>query len=187
MERHSVRQASFDSAQVASQTSQGQLTGSAIPLSGTVSGVNAVGTHSAQNRGVRAAWGSRVAALGLLLLAWLLGGCGDPQPDNHGLVAAAAAGRAAEVTVEGRVVQVLADDEDPQGRHERFLLQVAGLIVEVDHNLTLAPRVPVTVGATVIVHGQFEPDPGHPVIHYTHHATGAHEGGWIKLLGRRYG
>lgn len=154
---------------------------------GTVSGVNAVGTHSAQNRGGRAAWGSRVAALGMLLLAWLLGGCGDPQPDNHSLVAAAATARAAEVTVEGRVVRVLADDENPQGRHERFLLQVAGLIVEVDHNLTLAPRVPVTVGATVIVHGQFEPDPGHPVIHYTHHATGAHEGGWIKLLGRRYG
>jgi hypothetical protein len=58
--------------------------------------------------------------------------------------------------------------------------------VEVDHNLTLAARAPVVVGATVMVHGQFEPDPGHPVIHYTHHATGAHEGGWIKLHGRRY-
>lgn len=127
-----------------------------------------------------------VAALGLLLLAWLLAGCGDPQPDNHALVAAIAAGRPAEVTVQGRVVQVLADEEGPEGRHERFRLQVAGQVVEVDHNLTLAPRAPVVVGATAIVHGQFEPDPGHPVIHYTHHATGAHEGGWIKLDGHRY-
>jgi hypothetical protein len=58
-------------------------------------------------------------------------------------------------------------------------------VVEVDHNLTLA-RVPVTVGSTVIVHGQFEPDPGRPVIHYTHHPTGAHEGGWIQLNGHRH-
>jgi hypothetical protein len=131
--------------------------------------------------------GSWVAALGGLLLALLLAGCGDPRPDNHALVAAAAAGRPAEVTVQGRVVQVLADADGSQGRHERFRLEVAGQVVEVDHNLTLAPRAPVVVGTTVIVHGQFEPDPGHPVIHYTHHATGAHEGGWIELNGKRYG
>jgi hypothetical protein len=154
--------------------------------SGTVSCVNAGRAHGAQNRGVQTALGSRAAALGLLLLAWTLAGCGDPQPDNHALVAAVAAGRPAEVTVQGRVVQVLPDEEGPEGRHERFRLQVDGWVVEVDHNLTLAPRAPVVVGATVIVHGQFEPDPGHPVIHYTHHATGAHEGGWIKLDGHRY-
>lgn len=154
---------------------------------GTVSCVNAGRTHGAQDRRVQTAHGSRVAALGgLLLLAWMLAGCGDPRPDNGALLAAVAAGRPAEVTVQGHVVAVLPDDEGPDGRHERFRLQVAGRVVEVDHNLTLAPRVPVVVGATVIVHGQFEPDPGHPVIHYTHHATGAHEGGWIKLDGRRY-
>jgi len=42
------------------------------------------------------------------------------------------------------------------------------------------------VGTTVIVHGQFEPDPGHPVIHYTHHATGRHPGGWIEVNGQTY-
>jgi len=151
-----------------------------------VSCVNAVGTHGPHDRGIQTPPGYRVAALGLLLLAWMLAGCGDSQPDNHALVAAVAAGRPAEVTVQGRVVQVLPDDEGPQGRHQRFRLQVAGQIVEVDHNLTLAPRAPVVVGTMVIVHGQFEPDPGHPVIHYTHHATGAHEGGWIKLDGQRY-
>jgi hypothetical protein len=135
---------------------------------------------------MQASLGSRIAALSGLLLALLLAGCSEPRPDNHALVAAVAAGRPAEVTVQGQVVEVLPDAESPQGRHERFRLQVAGQLVEVDHNLTLAPRVPVAVGAIVIVHGQFEPDPGHPVIHYTHHATGTHEGGWIKLNGRRY-
>jgi len=158
-----------------------------ISSTDTVRCVNAVRTHGAQDRRAPTALGSRVAAVGsLLLLAWLLAGCGDPQPDNGTLVAAVAADRPAEVTVQGHVLQVLPDDQGPEGRHERFRLQVAGQIVEVDHNLTLAPRVPVAVGATVIVHGQFEPDPGHPIIHYTYHATGAHEGGWIKLDGRRY-
>lgn len=141
----------------------------------------------AQNPCMQTALGSRLAAIsGLLLLAWMLVGCGDPQPNNDALVAAVAAGRSAEVTVEGHVVQVLPDAQGPEGRHERFRLQVAGRVVEVDHNLALAPRAPVVVGATVIVHGQFEPDPGRPVIHYTHHTTGSHEGGWIKLNGRRY-
>jgi hypothetical protein len=84
--------------------------------------VNAASTHSAQNRAVQAAPGSRVAALGLLLLAWLLAGSGDPQPDNGAMVAAVAAGRPAEVTVQGRIIQVLPDDESLQGRHQRFLL-----------------------------------------------------------------
>src|SRR6266540_4090972 len=102
------------------------------PLAGTVSCVNAVGTHGPHDRGIQTPPGYRVAALGLLLLAWMLAGCGDSQPDNHALVAAVAAGRPAEVTVQGRVVQVLPDDEGPQGRHQRFRLQVAGQIVELD-------------------------------------------------------
>ena len=40
--------------------------------------------------------------------------------------------------------------------------------------------------ALATVHGEFAPDPGHPVIHYTHHATGRHEGGWIVLNGTTY-
>ena len=76
------------------------------------------------------------------------------------------------------------DDTTPNTFSAHYQL-ANGSVVEVDHNLTLAPRVPVTVGSTVIVHGQFEPDPGRPVIHYTHHPTGAHEGGWIQLNGRR--
>jgi hypothetical protein len=118
-----------------------------------------------------------------------LGGCHAAAPDNHALLTDLRAGRAAEVTVRGQVTSVLPDapSTGPDGPHERFLLDLGGgVVVEVDHNLTLAPRVPVTPGSTVVVHGQFEPDPGHPVIHYTHHATGSHQGGWIELNGHRY-
>jgi hypothetical protein len=44
----------------------------------------------------------------------------------------------------------------------------------------------VIIGDSVVIHGQFEPDPGHPVIHDTHHATSRHEGGYITLNGTSY-
>jgi hypothetical protein len=125
--------------------------------------------------------GWRVVAAAACLL--LLGACGGRGVDNAELPAALAAGRTEELTVQGRVVTLLPDGNGADGPHQRFRLDVAGVVVEVDHNLTLAPRVPLHAGDTVTVHGEFAPDPGHPVIHYTHHATGRHEGGWIRLAG----
>jgi hypothetical protein len=123
------------------------------------------------------------AALGGVLVA----GCAaTPKVDNPDFVKALTGGYPAEVTVTGVVTDLLADSNGPAGPHEDFEVAVSGHEVEIDHNLSLAPRVPVAVGDTVTVHGQFEPDPGHPVIHYTHHATASHEGGWITLAGHRY-
>lgn len=96
------------------------------------------------------------------------------------------AGHPREVTVTGTVQQVLRDGNGPAGPHERFMLLVDGVQVEIDHNLSLADRAPVQVGDEVTVHGQFEPDPGHPVIHYTHRATGSHEGGYVQVRGHTY-
>ena len=127
------------------------------------------------------------ALLGLALLAMAASACNESPPDNTTLHADATSGRADEVTARGRVVDILADSGGADRAHERFRIDVGqGLVVEIDHNLELARRVPVRVGDTVTVHGQFEPDPGHPVIHYTHHRTGRHEGGWIERDGERY-
>jgi hypothetical protein len=120
------------------------------------------------------------------LAALLLAGCGDPKPDNLGFVSDLRAHQAAEVTVRGTVTMLLPDSNGPTGPHEDFDVLVNGYTVEIDHNLTLAPRVPVAIGDVVTIHGQFEPDPGRPVIHYTHHATDSHPGGWIKLDGKTY-
>jgi hypothetical protein len=124
------------------------------------------------------------AAAGLVAAG--LAACGGASVDNAALRSALAAGQTAEVTVQGRVVALLPDGNGSDGPHQRFDLAVAGVVVEVDHNLTLAPRVPLRVGDAVTVHGEFAPDPGHPVIHYTHHATGRHEGGWIEVAGQTY-
>lgn len=115
------------------------------------------------------------------------GGGGGDAVDNRAFDDDLGAGRAAEVTVRGTVTSLLPDSPNQgDGIHQRFDVDVDGNAVEIDHNLSLAGRVPVTAGSVVVIHGQFEPDPGHPVIHYTHHATGSHEGGWIELGGTRY-
>jgi Protein of unknown function (DUF3465) len=128
----------------------------------------------------------RLVAAAAIAAAFTIAACGDPKPDNPQFVQDLVQGSAAEVTVSGTVTALLPDSNGPTGPHEDFDVSVSGHSVEVDHNLTLAPRVPVRVGDVVVIHGQFEPDPGHPVIHYTHHATGGHPGGWIKLDGHKY-
>jgi hypothetical protein len=121
-----------------------------------------------------------------VVIAVALAGCADATADNAAFVHDLTAGKSAEVTVSGTVTQLLPDSDGPAGPHEDFMMTISGHRVEVDHNLTLAPRVPVKVGDVVSLHGQFEPDPGHPDIHYTHHATDSHPGGWIKLDGHKY-
>jgi hypothetical protein len=127
----------------------------------------------------RAAWCSALA------LALRLAGCDDV--DNAAFDSAYHDMSAAEVTVRATVTSLLPDaPAGADGPHQRFDVTVDGVTVEIDHNLDLAQRVPVTPGVTVVIHGQFEPDPGHPVIHYTHHATGSHEGGYVELDGTMY-
>jgi hypothetical protein len=129
---------------------------------------------------------TRACAAPLAVLVLVLSGCAGDQPDNAAFDRALSDAHSAEVTVRGTVTAVLGDATGPGATHERFRVDVDGHVVEVDHNLSLAPRVPVVTGSLVIIHGQFEPDQGHPVIHYTHHATGGHQGGWIELDGRQY-
>jgi hypothetical protein len=113
-------------------------------------------------------------------------GCATARVDNPAFVQDLLTHKAAEVTVRGAVTAIYPDSTGPTGPHEDFAMSVSGHSVEVDHNLTLAPQVPLAVGDIVEVHGQFNPDPGHPDIDYTHHATGRHPGGWITLRGHRY-
>jgi hypothetical protein len=141
--------------------------------------------HSCSARGVASPALRCVAWLGALAVAAALASCDDV--DNAGFDSAYHSMTTSEVTVRGTVTSLLADaPAGADGPHQRFDIVVDGIGVEIDHNLDLAQRVPVAKGDTVVIHGQFEPDPGHPVIHYTHHATGDHEGGWIQWGGSTY-
>lgn len=120
----------------------------------------------------------------MLLLLFLVA-CDDV--DNAAFDSAVRDHRAAEVTVRGTVVDTPPDaPAGADGPHQRIDVSIDGTDVEIDHNLDLAQRVPAHKADSIVVRGQFEPDPGHPVIHDTHHATGRHQGGYIQLNGTTY-
>jgi uncharacterized protein YdeI (BOF family) len=94
-----------------------------------------------------------------------------------------------EVTAEGTVVQVLPDSTGPSGPHERFIVKLASgnLTVEIDHNLAIGRRVPVSEGDRVIVHGEYVWNSKGGLIHFTHHdPKGRREGGYIQDNGTTY-
>ena len=94
-----------------------------------------------------------------------------------------------EVTADGVVTSVLADEGGPSGMHQRFIIRLAGAsqTVLVDNNVTIGQRAPVAAGDDVIVHGEYVWNDQGGLIHFTHHDPApAHEGGWIELHGTRY-
>jgi hypothetical protein len=110
-----------------------------------------------------------------------------PGPDA---IAEAYANRASDVQVtgEGIVSRLLADDEEG-GRHQRFILRLAsGQTVLVAHNIDLAPRIDALQdGDTVAFNGVYEWNDRGGVIHWTHHdPQGEHEAGWLRHRGRTY-
>lgn len=129
----------------------------------------------------------RLAAAVLAAVAVALAACGaDPLPDDAALHAAIAGDhRGTEVTFDG----TLTDSPVDSGGHERFHVRAgSGDLLEVDHNVTLAPEVPAHQGDAVVIHGQLYIDPGRVGVHCTHaHTTsGCPEGGWIKFNGTTY-
>ncbi len=90
-----------------------------------------------------------------------------------------------EVTFDATVV----NDPVESGGHERFQVKATtGETLEVDHNTTLAPAVPLHTGDHLVIHGQLYIDPGPRIgIHCTHAhiSSGCPNPGWI-MLGSNY-
>lgn len=128
--------------------------------------------------------------LTILALAAAVLACGGPgagaAPDDAALHADIAAARTgAEVTFDG----TLADEPVESHGHERFHVRAgSGDVLEVDHNVTLAARVPAHAGDAVVIHGRLYVDPGATGVHCTHAHTssGCPEAGWIRLAGTTY-
>lgn len=107
--------------------------------------------------------------------------------DDAALIAEAFGARRSDVQVQGSgvVERVLADDNDG-GRHQRFILRLAGgQTVLVAHNIDLAPRLRgLDRGDTVAFFGEYEWNANGGVIHWTHHdPAGRHIGGWLRHEG----
>jgi len=122
------------------------------------------------------------------LVAILVLACGGREtPDDQGFhkdVANDASG--AEVTFDATVIA----NPVESGGHEHFEVRAAtGERLEVDHNTTLAPFVPVHSGDAVVIHGQLYIDPGPRLgVHCTHAATssGCPYPGWIMWAQNYY-
>jgi hypothetical protein len=127
------------------------------------------------------------ALASILLLSACDGSTARATADDNALHKDIATGEAGvEVTFDG----TLATDPVQIGTHEHLQVKTpTGDILEVDHNITLAPSVPAHTGDTVIVHGLLYIDPGpRPGVHCTHAQTssGCPNPGWIELAGNYY-
>ena len=136
-------------------------------------------------------YGQGVRRVGILLLLLLGSACAPPATSDNAAVERDYAEKrsAVEVTADGMVTRVLADESGPSGIHQRFIIRLAGSTqtVVVENNVTIGQRAPVLVGDDVRVHGEYVWNDQGGLIHFTHHDPApAHEGGWIELKGVRY-
>jgi hypothetical protein len=125
---------------------------------------------------------------GLAALILAASACGGRQAaDDQGLHQDVVNGTSgAEVTFDA----TLLTDPVESGGHERFEVKTTtGEMLEVDHNTSLAPSVPVHAGDAVIIHGQLYIDPGPRLgVHCTHAHTssGCPSPGWIEYANNYY-
>jgi hypothetical protein len=91
------------------------------------------------------------------------------------------------VTLTGPVDRILPDDNDGS-RHQRFIVRTpSGRTVLIAHNIDLAQRVPLEIGDTVTVRGEYEWSDRGGTMHWTHHDPKRwREGGWIEHRGVHY-
>ncbi len=93
-----------------------------------------------------------------------------------------------QLSGEGTVTRVLADDNDGS-RHQRFILRLAsGQTLLVAHNIDIASRVPsLRTGDLVAFSGVYEWNSEGGTVHWTHHdPDGQHPAGWLKHDGSTY-
>src|ERR1700675_267873 len=101
---------------------------------------------------------ARGALAVLLGVVWLAACGGSAQPDDVAIVSDFHNHQSTvEVTADGTVVRLLADRSSGTGTHEQFIIKLSSgdLTIEVEHNISIARRVPVKEGDHVIVHGEY--------------------------------
>jgi hypothetical protein len=93
-----------------------------------------------------------------------------------------------QVSGEGIVVKLLADDNEGS-RHQRFILELSsGHTLLIAHNIDIAPKIGgLRPGDSVQFCGEYEWNPKGGVIHWTHRdPNGAHPAGWLICHGQTY-
>jgi hypothetical protein len=86
------------------------------------------------------------------------------------------------------IVQRLLHDDRTDAAHQRFVLDLRnGQTLLVVHNIDIATRVPLALGARVQIRGIYEWNDLGGVVHWTHSdPRGVETGGYIRFAGSTY-
>lgn len=93
-----------------------------------------------------------------------------------------------QVSGQGVVIKLLADDNSGS-RHQKFIVKLAnGQTLLVAHNIDLAPRVSgLSKGDSVMFNGEYKWSEKGGLLHWTHRdPDGSHPSGWLKHHGQTY-
>lgn len=103
------------------------------------------------------------------------------------LEAQASQAKRVPVLFSARVRKLLKDDTRGLP-HQRFLLELEnGSTVKVAHDTKYAPRVPLDVGDSITVKGEYIWNEKGGVVHWTHRSnSNRHQGGYIEFKGQKY-
>ena len=88
----------------------------------------------------------------------------------------------------GKVVRILADDNDGS-RHQRFIVETnSGITVLIVHNIDLAPRLDsLSLDEVVSFRGEYIWNAQGGLVHWTHHDPDKKiTGGWLLYRGKYY-
>jgi Protein of unknown function (DUF3465) len=95
------------------------------------------------------------------------------------------------LTMAGVVSEIL-PDEHGTSTHQRFILRCPsrdgrpGQTVLIDNNVDVGQRAAISIGARVIVRGQYVWNDLGGLIHDTHHSTDSNPNGWVYSDARVY-
>lgn len=127
----------------------------------------------------------------LVALLTMCVGCASERPDNTVACRAyAGAFSRVEVIVGGTVTRELGTQPGIRSPHEGFLMHLnsgCDLVVRVESNEDFTGEIPLKIGESVTVKGEYEYYPLGGVIHWTHpDPTGHHASGFVEVGGERY-
>jgi hypothetical protein len=89
------------------------------------------------------------------------------------------------VNFEAEVIKLLRDDLKGD-KHQKLIMKTNRHTLLLAHNIDIAPRIPVRVGDTIIVQGQYEWNEQGGLVHWTHRSNNEHPHGWVKHNNTKY-
>jgi hypothetical protein len=89
------------------------------------------------------------------------------------------------VNFEAQVIKLLRDDLKGD-KHQKLIMKINKHTLLLAHNIDIAHRIPVKVGDTITVQGEYEWNEQGGLVHWTHRSNNNHPEGWIKHKNTKY-